>query len=82
VEGEQEEGAQFDPARLSAARREVESFAREKRAAATEDGPGQWRIERKPRVFKLGIDRWTANLQANGGLVFSKREWRPDPKYD
>ncbi|MGO8905151.1 MAG: hypothetical protein ACLQMH_05940 [Solirubrobacteraceae bacterium] len=50
-----------------------------KRAAVTEDGPGQWRIERKPPVFKLGIDCWTAKLRANGGLVFSKREWRPDP---
>ncbi len=71
-----------DPARLSAARREVETFAREKRATVTEDAPGRWRVERRPPFFKLGIDYWTAELQADGGLIFSKREWRPDPKND
>jgi hypothetical protein len=89
VEGEQEEGAQFYPARLSTARREVESFAREKRAAVTEDGPGQWRIERKPPVFKLAkpalcgrsIERANgvepATLFPNGsGSVHQARELR------
>jgi hypothetical protein len=76
------EGASIDPARLAAARREVETFARTKGAAVIEDGPGRWRVERKPTLFKLGIYRWAAELQADGGLVFSEREWRPDPKYE
>lgn len=82
MDGEWEEGVQPDPARLAAARREVEAFAREKGAVVTEEGPGYWRAERKPAFFKLGIYCWTAELQTNGGLVFSEREWRPDPKYD
>jgi len=82
VDGEWEEGVRADPARLAAARREVEAFAREKGAAVTEEGPGHWLLERKPAFFKLGIYRWTAELRANGGLVFSERQWRPDPKYD
>ena len=82
MDGELEEGVQPDPARLAAARREVEAFAREKGAVVAEEGPGQWRVERKPAFFKIGIYYWTADLQAHGGLVFSEREWRPDPKYD
>jgi hypothetical protein len=82
VDGEWEERLEPDPARLAAARREVEAFAREKGAAVTEERPGQWRVERKPAIFKVGIYYWTAELQANGGLVFSERDWRPDPKYD
>lgn len=81
VDGDWEDGIPADPARLAAASREVEAFAREKGATVTQDGPGRWRVERKPRFFKLGVDYWTAELQAHGGLVFSKREWRPDPKY-
>ncbi len=77
-----EDGVQADPARLAAARREVEAFAREQGASVTEEGAGRWRVERKPAFFKLGIYYWTAELQADGGLAFSEREWRPDPKYD
>ena len=82
VDGDREGGIPADPARLAAALREVEAFAREKGATVTQDRPGHWRVERKPRLFKLGFDCWTAELQDNGGLLFSKREWRPDPKYD
>jgi len=81
VDGERQEGVRFDPARLAAASREVEAFAREKRAAVIEERPGYWRVERKPAFFRLGIYCWTAELQAHGGLVFSERDWRPDPKY-
>jgi hypothetical protein len=69
-----------DEARLAAARREVQAFARKRDAAVTEESPGHWRIERKPAFFKLGIYRWTAELRADGGLLFSERQWRPDPK--
>jgi len=74
-----ERGAQPDPARLAAARREVDTFAREKGAAVTDTGAGRWRVERKPFLFKLGIYFWDAELRADGGLRFSDRQWRPDP---
>lgn len=79
MDGEPEEAARPDPSRLAAARREVEAFAREKGGNVIEDGPGRWRVERKPRIFRLGMYCWTAELQANGGIVFSERDWRPDP---
>jgi len=68
-----------DEARLAAARREVQAFAHERHAEVTEESPGHWRIEREPAFFKLGIYRWTAELKADGGLLFSERQWRPDP---
>jgi len=71
----------MDPARLEAAGREVEAFARELGAAVTVEGPGRWRIERRPAFFKLGIYYWKAELLGNGALEFSERQWRPDPKY-
>ncbi len=80
--GGAQESCRGDPARLAAARREVEAFAREKRATVTEPAEGSWRIERKPALFKLGIYCWTAQLKPDGGLVFSEREWQPDPRYD
>jgi hypothetical protein len=60
----------------------VEAFAEERGGEVTEEGPGHWCVERKPRFFKVGLYRWTAELTANGGLVFSERQWRPDPKYN
>jgi hypothetical protein len=79
VPDEREPRTAADPARLDAARREVERFAHDKGATLIEDAPGRWRIERRPRFFKLGIYTWTAELRADGGVVISERQWRPDP---
>jgi hypothetical protein len=81
MDGAPDHTVHADPARVEAARREVEAFAREKGAAVIDDGPGRWRVERKPAVFKLGVYRWVAELKPDGGLSLSGREWRPDPKY-
>jgi len=70
----------FSAARLDAARREVETFAREHGATTVANvGPGRWRIDRLPTRFKIGIDFWTAELKPDGGIAFSDREWRPPP---
>ncbi len=82
VDGEPDEDVGADPARLAAARREVETFARKQGAAVSEERPGHWRVERKPAFFKLGIYFWMAELRDDGGLTVSERQWRPDPKYD
>lgn len=80
VEGVPEQNTSADPARIAAARREVEAFAREQGASVVEESVGCWRIERAPRRFQLGIDFWTAEVRADGGLSFSRRDWRPDPR--
>ena len=82
MDAEGDPGVQADPARLAAAGREVQAFAREQRATVIEEAPGHWRVERKPAIFKLGVYFWTAELKQDGGLGFSARQWRPDPKYD
>ncbi|HMD57538.1 MAG TPA: hypothetical protein VKG82_08720 [Solirubrobacteraceae bacterium] len=82
MDGEGEELGGADPARLAAARREVEAFAREKGAGVDEEEPGRWRLERKPAFFRLGMYYWTAELRADGCLAFSERQWRADPNYD
>lgn len=77
--GEPRPDARADPARLAAARREVERFARERGAAVIEDAPARWRVERKPAFFRIGIYSWALELRPDGGLEISAREWRPDP---
>ena len=59
---------------------EVVHFAREKGARVIVESESRWRIERKPALFRLGLYCWSAQLQPNGRVTISEREWRPDPR--
>jgi hypothetical protein len=75
------EREEWEAERLSRARSEVEEFARAKRARIVDESDGRWRVERKPAFFKLGWYYWDAEMQGDGSVSFSERQWRPDPRY-